>query len=80
MTFSQFNGGLFSKLRLPGIHRSVFQSQQVIEIKRKAPKSANHVIARNPVWTGQGRPGTSDRSSFVVEFTEINKEVLDALA
>ena len=81
MTFTQISDA-FSKLRSrSAIHRSVFQNQRVIvKAHKKTSRSANQVVARNPIWTGKGRPASSDRTSFVVKFTEINKEVLDALA
>lgn len=81
MTFTQFNDVFLSKLRIrPAIHRSYSSNQLVKVNKIKAPRTANQVIARNPIWTGRGLPAESDRTKFVVEFTEINKEVLDALA
>lgn len=81
MTFTQISD-VFSKLRSrSAIYRSVFQNQRVVvTAHKKTSRSANQVIARNSIWTGKGRPATSDRTLFVLEFTEINKEVLDALA
>jgi hypothetical protein len=81
MTLTQLQEVFFTKLRFrSAIYRSISANQTAKVNKIKAPRAANQVIARNPIWTGLGRPSDSQRTSLLGEFTKINKDVLDALA
>lgn len=42
-------------------------------------KLSRKVIARNPIWKGEGRPTEVERKEFIKEILRINDKVFNAL-